>query len=84
MSFPRANLAKLGGCLLAIRDSAERIARVSAEAIELIGDAAKAAHWLRTPNRYLGGKTPSEMLETETGTQAVEQSLYAIACGGVG
>ena len=64
-------------------DRAYRLARIYDLAVELIGDDAKAAHWLRTPHRYLGNETPLTMLETEVGTYAVEQSLYAIAYGGV-
>lgn len=39
-------------------DRTVRLARVFANAVELIGDEAKAAEWLQTPNRALGGRRP--------------------------
>jgi len=64
-------------------DRAFRLARIADLAVQLIGDREKASSWLRTPNTYLGGKTPVEMLDTEVGTDFVSQSLYSIAYGGV-
>jgi uncharacterized protein (DUF2384 family) len=52
-------------------------------AVELIGDAREADRWMHRPHRYLGG-TPVDMLDTDEGAQAVEQSLYAVIQGGVG
>ena len=65
-------------------DRAYRLARIFDLAVDLIGDRSKATRWLRTPHRYLGDKTPLAMLETEIGTESVEQSLHTIAYGGVG
>lgn len=65
-------------------DRAWRLARIYDFAVDMIGDPNKAARWLRSPNRFLNGRTPIEMLETEIGTQAVEQSLAAIGYGQVG
>jgi putative toxin-antitoxin system antitoxin component (TIGR02293 family) len=65
-------------------DRTWRLARIYDFAVEMIGDANKAARWLRAPNRFMTGRTPLEMLETEVGTQAVEQSLAAIGYGQVG
>ena len=64
-------------------DRAYRLARIADLAIELIGDEQKAIAWLRVPSVYLGGETPVAMLDTEVGTDAVIESLYAIAYGGV-
>jgi len=50
----------------------------------MIGDSEKAERWLRAPHRFLRNKTPLAMIETDAGVRAVEQSLYAIAYGGVG
>lgn len=63
-------------------EQATRMARVSALAFDLIGDETRADRWLHTPHRYLGG-TPIDMLDTDEGAQAVEQSLHAVAHGGV-
>lgn len=68
---------------LATSDRVVRLAAMTLLAARLIGTHEKALAWLRAPNRYLGGTTPLEMLETEVGTQAVVQSLYSIAYGGV-
>ncbi len=65
-------------------DRIYRLARIYDLAVDLIGDREKAARWLRSAHGYLGGETPLVMIETEVGTHAVEQSLYAIAYGGVG
>jgi putative toxin-antitoxin system antitoxin component (TIGR02293 family) len=65
-------------------DRTWRLARIYDFAIDMIGDPNKVARWLRAPNRFLKGRTPIEMLETEVGTQAVEQSLAAIGYGQVG
>jgi putative toxin-antitoxin system antitoxin component (TIGR02293 family) len=64
-------------------DRAYRLARTADGAIAAIGDQAKAVAWMRTPNAYLGGKTPLQMLETEIGAELVAESLQAIAYGGV-
>ena len=77
-------LAKAGAILTSIEaDRLYRFARVMDLAVEMIGDAEKADAWFRTPHRYLGGQTPLRMVETDAGTQIVEESLYAIAYGGV-
>lgn len=68
---------------LATSDRVVRLAAMTLLASRLIGTQEKALAWLRAPSRYLGGVTPLEMLETEVGTQAVVQSLYSIAYGGI-
>ena len=50
----------------------------------LIGSREKAQGWMRAPNRYLGGKAPRDVIDTEEGRDRVKQSLGAIAYGGVG
>ena len=44
----------------------------------LVGTHDKALGWLRDPNRYLGGLTPLEMLETEVGTQLMTRSAQGV------
>src|SRR6202046_2954175 len=46
-------------------DRTVRLARVYATAVEMIGNADKAAQWLRTPNRALGGAVPIDQLDTD-------------------
>jgi len=62
-------------------DRAVRLARVYATAVEMIGNADKAAHWLRTPNRALGGAIPIDQLDTDLGAREVENVLGRIAYG---
>jgi len=62
-------------------DRTVRLARVYAGAVEMIGDKEKAAEWLRTPNRALGGERPFDQLDTDVGTRNVEDILGRIAYG---
>jgi putative toxin-antitoxin system antitoxin component (TIGR02293 family) len=57
------------------------MARVYANAVEMIGDREKAIEWLHTPNRALGGERPLDQLDTDTGTRIVEDILGRIAYG---
>jgi putative toxin-antitoxin system antitoxin component (TIGR02293 family) len=62
-------------------DRAVRLARVYATAVEMIGDADKAAKWLQTPNRALGGEVPIDQVDTDMGAREVENVLGRIAYG---
>ncbi len=62
-------------------DRTVRLARVYATAVEMIGNADKAAQWLRTPNRALGGEVPIDQLDTDLGVKEVENILGRIAYG---
>src|SRR5580698_857127 len=62
-------------------DRTVRLARVYATAVEMIGNAGKAAEWLRTPNRALGGEVPIDQLDTDLGAKEVENILGRIAYG---
>jgi putative toxin-antitoxin system antitoxin component (TIGR02293 family) len=62
-------------------DRTVRLARVHATAVEMIGNASKAAEWLRTANRALGGEAPIDQPDTDLGTKEVEEILGRIAYG---
>ncbi len=62
-------------------DRIARMARVYANAVEMIGDEEKAIAWLNTPNRALGGEKPLDQLDTDMGTRTVEDILGRIAYG---
>jgi putative toxin-antitoxin system antitoxin component (TIGR02293 family) len=64
-------------------DRVYRLARVVALAKRYLGTDEAVPHWLRRPNRALGGSTPLELLDTELGARAVENVLGRIAYGGV-
>jgi putative toxin-antitoxin system antitoxin component (TIGR02293 family) len=58
-----------------------RAIRVVVRASEALGDAEKAAAWLRTPNRSLRGEVPMSLLETDIGARMVERTLGRIEHG---
>jgi putative toxin-antitoxin system antitoxin component (TIGR02293 family) len=62
-------------------DRMVRLARVFATAVEMIGEEGKAAEWLQTPNRALGGGRPLDELDTDVGAREVEDLLGRIAYG---
>jgi putative toxin-antitoxin system antitoxin component (TIGR02293 family) len=62
-------------------DRTVRMARVYANAVEMIGDREKAIEWLSTPNRALGGERPLDQLDTDMGARMVEDILGRIAYG---
>jgi len=57
---------------------AVRVARISALAETVFGDPAQALRWLRKPKQRFEGRTPLELLATETGARLVEEMLYQI------
>ena len=62
-------------------DRAFRMARIFSLAVELIGDKQNAIHWLKAPNRALGGEIPIDQLDTDAGSRMVEDILGRIAYG---
>jgi putative toxin-antitoxin system antitoxin component (TIGR02293 family) len=59
---------------------AERL-RVQRMAEETFGSPHKAMVWLSRPTRALDGKTPMELMNTESGLQRVEDLLTRIDHG---
>lgn len=80
---PRTLTRRLSRARLSLDESdrAVRMARIIAIATEILGTNEKAAAWLRTPNRALGGKLPIDEIGTDPGYRSVEEVLYAIAYG---
>jgi putative toxin-antitoxin system antitoxin component (TIGR02293 family) len=62
-------------------DRLMRLARVVSHAIEVFGDADKAAGWLNEPNRLLKNTAPIDILDTDVGTHSVETILGRIEYG---
>ncbi len=58
-----------------------RLVRILAETADVLGSEAKASRWLQAPNRALGGQTPLSLLDTDPGTQQVEEVLGRIEHG---
>lgn len=58
-----------------------RLARIAAQATEVLGSSEKAATWLQRPNRALGGRVPLELLDTDAGSRQVEDVLGRIEHG---
>src|SRR5215472_5507363 len=73
-----ARSARLGA---AASDRLSRIDRIYSLAVDVFGDARKAAEWLKRPNRALGKELPLELLDTDAGTQQVEGELRQIQHG---
>jgi putative toxin-antitoxin system antitoxin component (TIGR02293 family) len=62
-------------------DRLYRIIRIVKLAEETFGDSDKATEWMKTPNRGLGGDVPLYILNTDIGTQQVEEILQRINYG---
>lgn len=65
----------------AASDRLSRIDRIFGLAVEVFGDADKAAEWLKRPSRALGKELPLMLLDTDAGTQQVERELRQIQHG---
>lgn len=62
-------------------DKAVRVARITAMAEEVFGEADRAWRWLRKPKRRFDGKTPIDMLASEAGARIVEEIIAQIDDG---
>ncbi|MEK7405223.1 MAG: antitoxin Xre-like helix-turn-helix domain-containing protein [Acidobacteriota bacterium] len=62
-------------------DRLYRLARVLARATDVLGNTAKAARWLRKPNRALESVPPLTLLDTDLGVRQVEAVLGRIEHG---
>ena len=58
-----------------------RLARIAAHTEDVLGNAAKAARWLRAPNRALAGQAPLALLDNDLGSRQVEELLGRIEHG---
>jgi putative toxin-antitoxin system antitoxin component (TIGR02293 family) len=58
-----------------------RLVRIATETSAVLGSEEKAARWLHTPNRALGGNLPLELLDTDLGSRQVEEVLGRIEHG---
>ncbi|CAB3738916.1 type II RES/Xre toxin-antitoxin system antitoxin [Paraburkholderia rhynchosiae] len=59
-------------------DRAIRLARILAQAAAAFGNATKAMHWLRGPQKRFAGRSALEMASTEQGARLVEDALVQI------
>jgi len=62
-------------------DRAVRVARITAMAEKVFGDAERAWRWLRKPKRQFNGGTPIELLSSEAGARVVEELITEIDYG---
>jgi uncharacterized protein (DUF2384 family) len=58
--------------------------RLQALAEDVFADAEKANRWLREGLRILGGKSPLEVAQTNSGARVIEQILAKIDWGAAG
>jgi putative toxin-antitoxin system antitoxin component (TIGR02293 family) len=58
------------------------VARLLSQATELFeNDKTKTLRWMNSPNRGLGGRTPLQMAQTETGLREVENLIGRLENG---
>lgn len=96
LQVDRADLARITGVSLrtlqrksgenqrlgpAASDRLARVRRILDLATEVLGEQTKGAHWLTSRSRALGGEVPLRMLDTDMGTQRVQQELHQIEFG---
>jgi len=62
-------------------DRLYRLARIGARALEVFENADTARNWFNRPNRALGGAVPFELLDTDAGTEQVDELLTRIEYG---
>jgi putative toxin-antitoxin system antitoxin component (TIGR02293 family) len=65
-------------------DESERLYRVAVlleRATEVLENKATAVHWLKSPKKSLGGKTPLDFADTEVGIEEVKELLGRIEHG---
>lgn len=62
-------------------DRLARVRRILDLATEVLGEQGKGARWLTSRSRALGGEVPLQMLDTDIGTQRVQQELHQIEFG---
>jgi putative toxin-antitoxin system antitoxin component (TIGR02293 family) len=65
----------------AASDRLARIRRIQAHAKHVFGDSDKAVRWLTTPSRPLNREIPLRLLDTDVGTQRVQEELHQIEFG---
>jgi putative toxin-antitoxin system antitoxin component (TIGR02293 family) len=65
----------------AASDRLARVRRILDLATAVLGAEAKGARWLTSRSRALGGEVPLHMLDTDMGTQRVQQELHQIEFG---
>ena len=58
-----------------------RIARIYAEALDLLGDKTKVANWMINPSATLGNQRPLELLDTSVGFEIVFHELKRMQYG---
>lgn len=65
----------------AASDRLARIKRIHELATHVLGEPDKASRWLTAASRGLDGEVPLQMLDTDIGTQRVQQELREIEYG---
>ncbi len=62
-------------------DRLARVRRILDLATHVLGEQTKGARWLTSRSRALGAEVPLHMLDTDIGTQRVQQELHQIEFG---
>ncbi len=82
---PKRTLARrvAGNQPLSVEETerALRLERIASLADRVFGNPEKAHRWMRKPKHLLGGRTPVDFLESESGARQVEEMLHRIEHG---
>jgi putative toxin-antitoxin system antitoxin component (TIGR02293 family) len=62
-------------------DKLARVVRIFDHAVKVFSGIDRARAWLSKPKRRFGGRTPIDMLRTETGGRLVDEMLFQIEYG---
>ena len=65
----------------AASDRLARIKRIHSLAADVFGSGEKASQWMKRPSRAFANELPLKLLDTDGGTQQVEQELRYIQFG---
>ncbi len=76
-----ARRKRAGQLMAAESDRLARLAKIMAYAVEVLGNLERASRWMRKPNRALGMLKPIERLDTDLGSDEVEELLGRIDHG---
>ncbi len=78
LELPERTLRSRPGLTAAESEKSFRAYRVFRQAQEVLEGEEEARHWLTTPKRALGGRTPVELLKSDVGANEVLNLLGAI------
>ncbi|MFU8804133.1 MAG: antitoxin Xre/MbcA/ParS toxin-binding domain-containing protein [Bradymonadaceae bacterium] len=64
-----------------LSDQLFRVARIARRAVDVLGGQPNAIEWLKSPNAALGQRSPLSLLDTDAGSEKVDDVLGRIEYG---